>query len=191
MDFSATGTGTARGHGNIKNGLNMESLLQYVYENIHYAHYVIFSLIVLTAFSIPISEKLILLTAGAIAGHSDPEMVSVLKIFMWTLLACWVAGSITYWLGRLLGPRLLHFPWLSRILSSEHLETLNRFLKRFGFFTFVIGRLMPGSFRNALFISSGLTKMPFHLFIMRDGIGCLLITTLYFSLGFLFGESYL
>lgn len=92
-------------------------------------------------------------------------------------------------MGRLLGPRLFTFRWFRHLITPSRLARIKNYIQRFGIFTFIVGRFIPGG-RNALFISTGLTGMPFSRFIMRDSVGCLLSSGLLFYLGYLFGANF-
>lgn len=166
----------------------MESTINYICEHADYAHYIIFGLILLTGFNIPISEDLLVIMGGTIASTCIPE--HTLRIYLWIYAASWTSAWEAYWIGRLFGPRLYEIRWFSRILTPKRIEKLHFYYEKFGIFTFIIGRFFPGGVRNALFISSGLGKMPFLKFISRDGFACIVSTGLLFSLGYIFGQNY-
>ena len=74
-------------------------------------------------------------------------------------------------------------------MTPHRLELLRFYYAKFGILTFIAGRFFPGGVRNALFMSSGLTKMPFHLFILRDGLACVISTLTLFYIGYQFGQN--
>lgn len=137
--------------------------------------------------NIPLSEDLMLLSAGAVCSICEHEKGGIFGFYLWIYFACWFAAWETYWIGRLLGPKLFNFHWFRHFITFERLEKIKTNIQRFGIFTFIIGRFIPGG-RNALFMSTGLIKMSFPLFILRDSVGCALSTATLFSLGYLFGS---
>jgi membrane protein DedA with SNARE-associated domain len=165
----------------------MEELLSYLCEHAHHAHWVIFCLLLLSGFSLPISEDIMLLGGGAIASTCIPD--HALKLYMWIFLGCYLSAWEAYWIGRLLGPRLYHMRFFKWIVTPQHLDTLQHYYSKFGIFTFIIGRFCPGGIRTALFMSSGLTHMPFPLFILRDGVACLISSSTLFYLGYHFARN--
>lgn len=165
----------------------IESLLAFVCEHSAYAPFIIFGLILLSGLNIPISEDLMLLTAGAICSTCQHENWEIARFYTLIYFACWIAAWETYWIGRVLGPKLFSFRWFQRFITPQRLEKIKNYIQRFGIFTFIVGRFIPGG-RNALFMSTGLTKMAFPLFIIRDSVGCALSTATLFSLGYLFGS---
>lgn len=166
----------------------MDNLLNYICAHAHHAPLIIFSLLLLTGFNIPISEDLLLIGGGAIAAGCIPE--HTMRLFFAVYAGCLLSAWIAYWLGRTLGPRLYEFRLFKSVVTPHRLEMLRHYYAKFGIFTFIVGRFCPGGVRNALFISSGLTKMPFPLFIMRDGTACLISTTVLFTIGYHFGQNF-
>lgn len=164
------------------------SLFDFVCDNSAYAHYIISALILLAGLNVPLSEDVLLLIAGAIASTCFPQ--SALYMYAWVFAACLIAGWEAYWIGRIIGPKLLTIRWFNHVLSEERLKKMKVFYQKYGLLSFVVGRFIPGGVRNALFMSSGLTKMPFPLFVFRDFIGGLLATGTIFYLGYAFGSNY-
>lgn len=166
----------------------METLINYACAHAHSAHYIIFILLMLAGLNVPISEDFLLLTGGAIASTCIPD--HALRLFIWIYFGCWISAWEAYWIGRLLGPKLYTIRWFSHVITPGRIEKLHHYYEKFGIFTFIMGRFIPGGVRNALFMSSGLGKMPFLKFILRDGFACMISTTTIFSLGYYFGQNY-
>lgn len=164
----------------------MESFFSYICENVHLAPWIMFSLLLLTGLSVPISEDILLLGGGAIASTCMPD--HALLMYVWLFLGSYLAAWIAYWIGRMLGPKLYQIRLLKSIVTPHRLDVLRYYYAKFGIFTFLVGRFCPGGIRNALFMSSGLTKMPFYLFILRDGLACMISTLTLFFIGYKFGE---
>jgi len=167
--------------------MDIQSILTFICAHAHHAHWIIFGLLMLAGLSFPISEDILLLTGGAIASTCIPDQT--LHLYTWIYFGCYLSAWEAYWIGRLLGPRLYTIRPFKYIITPERLDVLRHYYAKFGVFTFIVGRFVPGGIRNALFMSSGLTKMPFHLFILRDGLACLISTSTIFTIGFHFGEN--
>ena len=165
----------------------METLFSYICEHAHNAHWIMFGLLLLAGLNLPISEDLMLLFGGAIASRCIPDQT--VHLYLWIFAGCYISAWEAYWIGRLLGPRLYTIRPFRYIITQERMETLRYYYAKFGVFTFIAGRFCPGGIRNALFMSSGLTKMPFGLFLLRDGFACLLSSITIFTLGYHFGEN--
>lgn len=163
----------------------MESIVAYICENAHHAHWIIFILLLLTGIGLPLSEDILLIGAGAIASSCIPE--HRLRLFIWVYIAAVLSAWESYWVGRLLGPKLFEIRLFRRVVNQKRLEKLRYYYDKFGIFAFIVGRFCPGGIRNGLFLSSGLTKMHFPLFILRDAIACFISTNVFYFIGYLFG----
>lgn len=166
----------------------MESLLEYVCANADSAHWILFAIIMIAGLNVPISEDLVLITGGALASTCLEG--AWMNMYLWLFFAAWWSAWEAYWVGRLLGPKLYDIRWFSRFLTPQKIEKLHHYYEKFGIYTFIIGRFIPGGVRNALFMSAGLGKMPFLTFILRDIPGCFLSTAFLFWVGYAFGEHY-
>ncbi|MCB1112573.1 MAG: DedA family protein [Chlamydiales bacterium] len=166
----------------------MESLFDSLCLYADQAHWIIFLLLMLAGLNFPISEDILLLTGGAIASTCIPE--STYYLYAWIYMGCWISAWEVYWIGRLLGPKLYRYQWFLRFVNPERVEKLHYYYEKFGVWTFIVGRFIPGGVRNALFMSAGLGKMPFVKFILRDGFACIFSSATLFTIGYQFGKNY-
>lgn len=166
----------------------MDEIINYTCTHADSAHLIIFFLLLLAGFNVPISEDICLLVAGTIASTCIPD--KTLRMYIWVYLGCWLSASEAYWVGRLLGPKLYDIRWFNRILTPQRISRLHHYYEKFGVFTFIIGRFIPGGARNALFMTAGLGKMPYLKFLLRDGFACIISSAVLFYLGYSFGQNY-
>lgn len=166
----------------------METIIASICENAHLAPWIIFGLLLLAGLNIPISEDILLLTGGMLAATCIPE--ETYRLYFWIYMGCWLSAWEAYWIGRLLGPKLYSIRLFKHIVTPARIDKLHHYYEKFGIFTFIVGRFIPGGVRNALFMTSGLGKMPFLTFIARDGLACLISSAIIFSIGYEFGENY-
>lgn len=166
----------------------MESILELVCIHAHDAHWIMFIMLLLAGMNIPISEDFILLAGGIIASTCIPE--HTFHLYAWILAGCWISGWEAYWIGRLFGPKLYDIPWFRHFLTPKRITKLHHYYEKFGIFTFIVGRFIPGGVRNALFMTSGLGKMPFLKFMARDCLACIISSSTLFSIGYQFGEHH-
>lgn len=166
----------------------MESIFLSLCEMADQAYWIFFLALMLAGLNLPLSEDLILLTGGALASTCIPE--HALHLYLWIYFGCWISAWEAYAIGRYLGPKLYRIKWFHRFVYPERVERIHYYYEKFGVFTFIVGRFIPGGVRNALFLSSGLGKMPFIKFILRDGFACLISSSILFSIGYQFGKNY-
>jgi membrane-associated protein len=166
----------------------METLLQWLTMHADNAHFIIFGLLMLAGFSLPISEEVMLILSGVLASSVIPD--HTFHLFTAVFLGCYFSDWIAYWLGRSIGERLYRVKWLSFALSRERVSKLQSFYNQYGFLTLFVGRFIPFGIRNGLFMIAGIGKMHFGKFVITDGIGCLIFSALLFYLAFSFGKNY-
>lgn len=162
--------------------------VNFICEYSMYAHWIILGLLLLAGLNVPISEDILLLSAGALIGTCLPEQKWYL--YSWIFVGCWVSAWEAYWIGRLLGPKLYTIRWFNRFFNPGRIAQLHHYYEKFGILTFIVGRFIPGGVRNALFITAGMGRMPFLTFIARDFVASFISSLTLFSIGFTFADNY-
>ncbi|MCI0381488.1 MAG: DedA family protein [Chlamydiae bacterium] len=165
----------------------MDSLVEFIRDHIHLAHWYIFGAIVLAGMNFPISIDLMMIISASLAAIF-PEKTAYLffAVFFGSIFSAWVS----YWIGRKFGPKICRLPFFSRILNEEKTEMVKNFYVKYGFCALIIGRFIPFGVRNCIFMSSGLTQMPFGQFAMRDMIACTIWAGSCFPLFYLLGKNF-
>lgn len=165
----------------------METFFTFICQHADNAYWIMFLLLMLAGFNVPISEDFMVIIAGALASSCIPEHWE--QLFLWVWAGCYFSAWTAYWIGRLLGPKLYTIRWFKHVITEQRIDKINHYYEKFGIFTFIVGRFCPGGVRNALFMSAGLGKMPFVTFIARDGLACFISTNVLFHIGYAFGEN--
>ena len=164
----------------------MEDLLIYIQSNVEYAHWIIFSALLLAGFNIPVSEDGMLFISALLASK-NPELKY--HLFFGVYAGAYFSDLICYWLGRTLGPKIWQVKFFAKMVSKEKVEQITNFYQKYGMATLLFGRFIPFGVRNGLFLTAGLGKMNFLKFAAADLIACTISCTLFFNLYFNFGES--
>lgn len=165
---------------------NLESFLSYWCLHIAYAPYLLFGLIVLSGFNIPVGEEPLVVFGGVLAAHCAPQ--DTLWIWGWIYVGTILSAYITYWIGRCFGPQVQRFVLFRQLVDPDSIAKMGERIQKYGLLTFVVGRFAPGGMRNALFFTSGWTHLPFKIFMFRDGIGAFISSAALFILGMQFSE---
>lgn len=166
----------------------MDVLFEIIITYSTYAPWVIFGLLLLAGLSVPISIDLLMVTSAVLAATTIPEVAFPLYLSM--LLGSTLSAWIAYWIGRKALPRLLKIRFFAKLLPDQRIERIERFYQSHGWLTLIIGRFIPFGVRNGIFMTVGISKMPFIRFIVRDGIACLLWTTTCFTTYYYLGLNY-
>ncbi|MAW07600.1 MAG: alkaline phosphatase [Halobacteriovoraceae bacterium] len=164
----------------------METFIQFIQENAANAHFIIFGLLLLAGFNIPVSEDGMLFVSALIASKY-PE--NFYHLFFGVFLGAYFSDLICYTLGRYLGPKIWNIQFFAKMVSRERVQQLSSFYEKYGVFTLIFGRFIPFGVRNGLFLTAGLGKMNFLKFALSDLLACTISCTLFFNLYYKFGET--
>lgn len=165
----------------------INSVVAMINQNVATAPYIIFGLLLLAGFNIPISEDGMLLMSGLLAAKHPEHTVS---LFTGVFLGAYLSDLICYgFVGRYLGPKLFKIKLFASMVKPELLERINNFYAKYGLVTLFAGRFIPFGVRNALFLSAGLGKMNAVRFCVADFFSCLVSCTAFFYLYYTYGTA--
>ncbi len=108
----------------------------------------------------------LLFVTGALCGMGSLDMQILLPVLM---LAAFAGDNTNYWIGRLLGLRLLNSS-KQRFIKHEHLEKTHLFYEKHGGKTIIFARFLPIIRTFAPFVA-GIGTMSYRLFIMFSALG--------------------
>ena len=165
----------------------MDSLINWLIEHAPYAHWYIFAAILLAGINIPISVDLLIVGAAFLAATLIPE--HVWHLYLSILLGCYFSAWISYWFGRLVGQKLLRFSWFQRLFPQKRRDKIQAFYQKYGFWTLIIGRFIPFGVKNCIFMSSGMSRVPFFRFALWDLPACLIWSAITFYGFFAVGKN--
>ncbi len=143
-----------------------------------YAPWIIFSLALLAGLNLPISIDILITLSALLAAHYLPEQTYLLYSLF--TLGCVFSAWIAYGIGRSFG----------KFVKPERAEKIAIFYKKFGIFAFFICRFIPFGVRNAFFMSSGFSKVPFKKFALFDFLACTFWSTLFFFTIYNLGSNF-
>lgn len=165
----------------------MEWISDILYQNIGYLPFISFGLLMLAGFNIPISEDIVVIMSGIIAG-SYPNEVNPFYVYLGIYVGAYLGDFVSYFLGYFLGDKIFKIKFISKWVKPSLLEKVALYINSYGVFTLMVGRFIPFGIRNALFLTCGLSKMKFLKFALTDGFACLLSTGTSFTLSYFFGN---
>jgi membrane protein DedA with SNARE-associated domain len=167
-------------------------------QSLAYGGTVVFLILLLCGFGLPMPEDVVLVTGGVIAWLASPlEQVSLRAMLHHRALAAMVvigvggilAGdSAIYWLGRRLGSHIAEHRLLRRIVPPEKMERVETLLRRRGKIVVMVARFLPG-LRAPTYFTVGHARLPYWQFVLFDGLAALVSAPLWVCLGFWFGSD--
>ena len=159
-----------------------------------YTQFISFSLLVLSGFSLPISEDIVFIISASIAATAVPE--NRYYIFLGCFLGAITGDTVAYCIGRYGINRILNNKFLERIKfinrekTESRLRRMEEYFRRYGGKTIFFGRFIPFGARNAIFMTCGLIRMKFLKFIITDLAALACTSAILFTLGYSFGNKY-
>jgi membrane protein DedA with SNARE-associated domain len=159
---------------------------------------VVFLVLVLCGFGLPMPEDIILVTGGALAwmnsGLENATLAAMLEDrALLTMVGVGLVGilagdSVIFLAGRTFGARVADFRPLRRVITPEKLELVERKIRVRGNVVVVFARFLPG-LRAPTFFTVGHARMPYWEFLLFDGFAALISAPLWVCLGFWFGSD--
>lgn len=125
----------------------------------------------------------LLFVTGALCGMGSLELQVLLPVLM---LAAFSGDNTNYWIGRLLGLRLLNRV-NSRFIKHEHLEKTRAFYAKHGGKTIIFARFLPVIRTFAPFVA-GIGTMNYRLFVMFSALGSVAWIGGFLLAGYFFGN---
>lgn len=164
----------------------MEDILQFIAENVQYAHWYIFGLLLLAGLNIPVSEDGMLFISGVLASN-HPEYST--QLFIGVFLGAYFSDLICFTLGWKLGPKLFEIKFFENMVPPERIQKIHAYYEQYGVITLILGRFIPFGVRNGLFLSAGLGKMDPVKFALSDLLACTISTVTFFTLYYNYGNA--
>jgi len=102
------------------------------------------------------------------------------------MLAAFSGDNTNYWIGRLVGNKLVHRA-NSRFIRREHLDKTYAFYKKHGGKTILFARFLPIIRTFAPFVA-GVGLMRYRLFLSFSALGSVCWISCFVALGYFFGN---
>jgi membrane-associated protein len=125
----------------------------------------------------------LLFVIGALCGMGSLELQVAMPLL---ILAAFMGDNTNYWVGRLLGLRLLNHP-NQRWIKHEHLEKTHAFYAKHGGKTVIFARFLPIIRTFAPFVA-GIGTMNYRLYLMFSILGGVAWIGSLMLAGFFFGN---
>ena len=125
----------------------------------------------------------LLFVAGALCGMGALQLELLVPLLV---LAAFSGDNTNYWIGRLVGLRLISRA-NSRLIKREHLDKTHAFYEKHGGKTIIFARFLPIIRTFAPFVA-GIGLMRYRLFMMFSALGSALWIVSLTVAGYLFGN---
>ncbi|MCO4793188.1 MAG: DedA family protein [Bacteriovoracaceae bacterium] len=164
----------------------MQIVQDYAMANVEIAPFIIGGALLFAGFNLPVPEDLMIFISAILASKNPDYLV---PLYCGLFAGAYFSDLIAYALGRFLGPKLFQIKFFANMVTQERLDQVAGYFNKYGMGVLIVGRFIPFGVRNALFISSGLSKSSFPKFAFADFVATIISVSTYFYLYYNFGES--
>jgi membrane protein DedA with SNARE-associated domain len=149
----------------------------------------VFAGIIATGLGFPMPEELPVVLGGALVNKTNAADPRWWFMLLACILGVLVGDSCLYLIGRFWGVRLVKLSFIKKhLLPPERLVTIKHNFEKYGVKILLFARLTPG-IRAPIFITAGITKLPWAKFFFADGIYAVPGVSLLFFLGYWFTDN--
>ncbi|MBF0205634.1 MAG: DedA family protein [Oligoflexia bacterium] len=131
---------------------------------------VLFGVLILCGFGLPLPEDIVLIIGGYLAYE---ELLNVHIMTAVGLTGVLIGDSTIFFLGRRFGPVLLKHKYISRLVTEEKISKAQKYMHKYGNRIFFIARFLPG-LRSPVFFTGGSLQTRFHIFFLYDGFAAII-----------------
>ena len=160
----------------------MESLASFLTQH---AYWGLSAGIAAESLGIPLPGEILILLAVAMAPQAQLSLIGIVSV---TVIAAMTGDHGSYVIGRSGGSRLVNIYCRATFCSRDCGNIVTRFFQRFGGWTLVLSRFIPG-LRAFAIPFAGMTRMSYWKFLIADLMGVILWATMIVSLGAAFGRA--
>lgn len=176
----------------------MEQMISDVLQSVAHSPFLVFSLLFvimyLSSFGLPLPEEITLLTLGflvwlsnnpdPVTGVMSPNNINIHAAAWLAFVAVLSSDLLVFELGRRFGSRILSLPVLNKLAQPALLAKVNAWMERWGFWAAGVFRFTPG-IRFPGHLSCGMLGVSRTKFLLVDGFAALVsVPTQVYLVGF-------
>lgn len=145
--------------------------------------------IIATGLGFPMPEELPVVIGGGIVHELNATDFRWWRMLLACIAGVLVGDSCLYFIGRFWGIRLVQIGFIKKhLLTPARLVSISHNFDKYGVKILLFARLTPG-IRAPIFVTAGITKLPWAKFLIADGIYAIPGVSLLFILGYWFGDT--
>jgi len=147
---------------------------------------VVFAAVLVEQIGVPLPAIPWLLAVGALCAMGK---FSVSLAIVLVLLACLIADTIWFYLGRYRGSRVLGFLCRISLEPDSCVRRTQNMFTRYGLRSLLIAKFLPGFLSTVAPALAAMSGMKFHRFLLLDAAGSLLYAVSFTLLGYCFSNQ--
>lgn len=146
---------------------------------------IVFGVLLLCGFGVPMPEDVVLFAAGLIAYYGSADVGIMIAVCFAGVM---IGDSTIFFIGNFFGPKIRERPFVQKLLTPERMELVQKKMHKQGNKVIFAARFMPG-LRTPIFFTAGTLHLPYRIFLLYDGFAALIsVPTIVFAV-YYFGEN--
>ena len=149
------------------------------------AYIAILAVLFACGLGLPIPEDIILFAAGFLAFE---ERISLVGALIVGIIGVLIGDTFLYVIGRRYGRAVFTWPMFRRIFTPHRIKLAEDKIQNNGKIICFTARFAPG-LRSPIFLTSGILRVPFAIFIGMDGFAALISVPVWIYLAYFLGHQ--
>ena len=128
-------------HRTYSNGaLILSAIIANILSVSNYLPFIVFFVLLLAGFNLPFSEDLIIISSAIIAQEKTSLLI---PLYIAIYLGVIISDHIAFWIGFSMGDEIKKKKWFIRVVPEKKMLTIQKYLHKYGIWTFIICRFIP------------------------------------------------
>lgn len=136
-------------------------------------------------FGVPIPEDITLFAAGFLAYKGRITLMGAVIVCMIGVL---VGDTSMYLIGRNFGRKVFKWPLFRKVFTPERIKIAEEKIQGNARVICFTSRFAPG-LRAPIYVTSGVLRVPFPVFILMDGLAALISVPVWIFLAYFLGDK--
>lgn len=145
----------------------------------------VYLLLSVTGVGVPVSEDVVLLTAGTVCSTGHAWVLAMLPVAWAGVLT---GDTLAFRIGKKLGPKAIEHKKLKKVLTPERVAKLQARFQKYGLWTIFLARFLPGV-RLPTFLLAGSMGISQQRFWLADMCAAAVFAPILVLLGWRYGEA--
>lgn len=134
---------------------------------------------------VPIPEDITLFAAGFLAFKNRISLAGAIIV---GLVGVLLGDTFLYFIGRTFGRRVFTWPFFRRLFTPGRIKKAEEKIQSNSKLICFTSRFAPG-FRAPIYLTSGILRVPFTVFIFMDGLAALISVPVWVFLAYFLGDE--
>ena len=152
-----------------------------------YQYFLLFFVVVLASFGLPLPATALLVAAGAFAAQGYLEIESIV---FWWILSRVLGDTISYFVALRYGRRSLARVGFGSMLQSPKFTTIEELFKKYTKTSIFLSRFLVTNLGPVVNILAGLWHISFKKFLLFGFLGEVLYVLIFSGLGYIFSDQW-